>query len=138
VHAGSKRDSVCWRAATTTAASLAAASTGPARQPHIGPVTAMQRNATVSSALLTGGSDGRLRLWRLPGMHEVLLLEPFSVGVACAAWAPFKASVFAARLWPLKLLLHVGSPNRVVQHHGICLVLHILVPLAAGHRTCDL
>ena len=88
-----------WRSAVTSSAADATAATGDlSRQPHIGAITALERNACVPAALLSAGMDGRVRIWKAEStLHEVLLLEPFDVAVACATWASFKASVFAVR-----------------------------------------
>jgi WD40 repeat protein len=100
-QASGRQEAVRWRPAVAPAAIAAASSGNPSdlsRQPHIGPITALLRNPARSNVLLSAGSDGLVRLWNAASMQELLLLQPFDVGVASAAWAPARPSTFAVCL----------------------------------------
>lgn len=93
-----KPDSVRWRDPTAMAAAFSMRSSNdPAKQPHIGPVSAIQRCPAAPAVLLSCGADGRLKLWRADSGSEGMLLEPFDVGCSAASWCPQRPTVLAVR-----------------------------------------
>ena len=54
------------------------------------------RYAGMQDVLLSTGLDGRVHLWG-PASQELLLLEPFDVGVTSGAWAVHNPAVFVVR-----------------------------------------